>query len=114
MAYDSSNVFSKILKGEIKINKIYKDDFALSFFDISPKAKIHALVIPTGEYENFYDFHTSAPNKDIIGFYDAVKKVIELLELESLGFRLLSNCGINANQEVQHYHVHILGGEKLK
>ena len=50
MSYDDNNIFAKILKGEIPCNKIYEDEFVLSFHDINPQKKIHALVIPKGKY----------------------------------------------------------------
>ena len=40
MSYDDSNIFAKILRGEIPCNKIYEDDFVLSFHDINPQKKI--------------------------------------------------------------------------
>ena len=50
MSYDDNNIFAKILRGEIPCKKIYEDDFILSFHDINPQKKIHALVIPKGKY----------------------------------------------------------------
>ena len=50
MAYDDSNIFAKILRGEMPCKKIYEDDFILAFHDINPQKKIHALVIPKGKY----------------------------------------------------------------
>ena len=46
MSYDDNNIFAKILRSEIPCNKIYEDEFVLSFHDINPQKKIHALVIP--------------------------------------------------------------------
>ena len=56
MSYDDNNIFAKILRGEIPCNKIYEDDFVLSFYDINPQKKIHALVIPKGKYVDLDDF----------------------------------------------------------
>jgi histidine triad (HIT) family protein len=56
MSYDDNNIFAKILRGEIPCNKIYEDDFVLSFHDINPQKKIHALVIPKGKYIDLDDF----------------------------------------------------------
>ena len=50
MSYDDNNIFAKILRNEIPCNKIYEDKFVLSFHDINPQKKIHALVIPKGKY----------------------------------------------------------------
>ena len=55
MSYDDNNIFAKILRGEIPCNKIYEDDFVLSFHDINPQKKIHALVIPKGKYIDLDD-----------------------------------------------------------
>ncbi|MBT7583309.1 MAG: HIT domain-containing protein, partial [Kordiimonadaceae bacterium] len=49
MAYDSENIFAKILRGEIPCNKVYEDEYALAFHDINPQAPVHTLVIPKGE-----------------------------------------------------------------
>ena len=56
MSYDDNNVFAKILRGEITCKKIYEDNFILSFYDINPQKKIHALVIPKGKYTDFDNF----------------------------------------------------------
>ena len=49
MSYDNNNIFAKILRGEIPCKKIYEDDFVLSFYDIYPQKKIHALVMLQGK-----------------------------------------------------------------
>ena len=56
MNYDDNNIFAKILRGEIPCKKIYEDEYVLSFHDINPQKKIHALVIPKGKYINLDDF----------------------------------------------------------
>ena len=68
MKYDDNNIFAKILRGEIPCNKIYEDDFVLSFYDINPQKKIHALVIPKGKYIDLDDFNSNASNEEIIRF----------------------------------------------
>ena len=55
MSYDDNNIFAKILRTEIPCNKIYEDDFVLSFHDINPQKKIHALIIPKGNYSLAWD-----------------------------------------------------------
>lgn len=113
MAYDSNNIFAKILRGDIPCNKLYEDDFALAFFDINPQAPVHVLVIPKGEYENQHDFLTGATDEEVIGFARAVGKVTQMAKVTDSGYRVISNCGVNGGQEVPHYHIHILGGGKL-
>ena len=62
MPYDNNNIFAKILRDEIPCNKIYEDNYVLSFYDINPQKKIHALVIPKGKYVDLDDFNTNASN----------------------------------------------------
>ena len=67
MSYDDNNIFAKILRGEIPCNKIYEDDFILSFHDINPQKKIHALVIPKGKYIDLDDFSLKASPEEMVG-----------------------------------------------
>ena len=113
MAYDPNNIFAKILRGEIPCRKLYENDHALAFHDIHPQAPAHALVIPTGAYVAHDDFAANASDAEIAGFERAVGQVATLLGVDQTGYRLLSNCGVNAHQEVPHYHVHVLGGRAL-
>lgn len=114
MDYDTNNIFAKILRGEIPCGEIYRDDFALAFSDINPRAKIHALVIPTGAYVSSEDFYERASDAEITGYYRALDKVLEKLNLKAKsGYRLLSNSGADAGQEVPHFHTHIFSGENL-
>ena len=113
MGYDSNNVFAKILRGEIPCKKAYEDEFALAFYDISPQAPTHILVIPKGPYVNYDDFVASADDAEIIGFHHAVAQVVKDAGIDVSGYRLISNSGVDSHQEVPHYHVHILGGRAL-
>jgi histidine triad (HIT) family protein len=113
MSYDSNNIFAKILRGEIPAKKVYEDEFAFAFHDINPKAPTHVLVIPKGPYATHNDFVASANPEEIAGFARAVAKVTQVTGVANTGYRLISNCGVDAHQEVPHYHVHILGGKAL-
>jgi len=113
MAYDASNIFARILRGEIPAKKIYEDDHALAFHDIHPQAKVHALVIPKGAYVSWADFSARANEAEIAGFVRAVGKVAKQLGVEDSGYRLLANHGPDSHQEVPHLHVHIFGGQRL-
>ena len=75
MSYDDNNIFAKILRGEIPCKKIYEDDFVLSFYDINPQKKIHALVIPKGKYIDLDDFNTTATDKEIVGLIKGISVV---------------------------------------
>lgn len=113
MIYDPNNIFARILRKEIPAKIVYEDDFALAFYDLYPKAPVHALVIPKGEYISFYDFSEKASPEFMKGFYKAVQKTIDILDVKDQGFRVLSNHGQNGGQEVPHFHLHILGGRLL-
>lgn len=112
-SYDNNNIFAKILRSEIPSKKIIETAHTLSFHDAFPKAPVHALVIPKGEYLNLTDFTARASDIEIIDFWRTVYQVIELLELQDSGFRMISNSGSNGGQEVPHFHIHICGGKKL-
>jgi len=71
------------------------------------------LVIPKGPYVSNMDFSAKAPAEMVAGFWRAVGLVAHNLGLEETGYRLLSNMGHDAAQEVPHFHVHLFGGEKL-
>ena len=113
MTYDPNNIFAKILRGEIPAKKIYENAQALAIPDISPKAPTHILVIPKGAYKDHADFTTRATDAEIAGFERAVSEVAQIAGVDQTGYRLISNCGANAHQEVPHYHVHVLGGRAL-
>ena len=117
MIYDENNIFAKILRGEIPCNKIYEDEFVLAFHDINPQKKIHALVIPKGEYINLDDFSLKASEKEISGLIKGISLVAKKIgvsnEVKGGGYRSLVNIGENGGQEVSHLHFHIFGGEKV-
>ena len=110
MAYDDSNIFARILRGEIPSNKVYEDDHVLAFRDIAPQAPVHVLVIPKGAYVSHDDFSARASDGDIAAFTRAVGMIARDLGVAETGYRLIANTGLNGGQEVPHYHVHILGG----
>ena len=117
MNYDKNNIFAKILRGEISCKKIYENDYVPAFYDINPQKKIHALVIPKGEYVNLDDFSSKASEKEISGLIKGISIVAKKIgvsgEVKGGGYRSLVNIGENGGQEVPHLHFHIFGGEKI-
>ena len=117
MSYDDNNIFAKILRGEIPCKKIYEDEYVLAFYDINPQKKIHALVIPKGEYVNLDDFSSNASEKEITGLIKGISLVANKIgvseEVKGGGYRSLVNVGENGGQEVAHLHFHTFGGEKV-
>jgi histidine triad (HIT) family protein len=112
-AYDDTNIFAKILRGEIPCKKVYEDAHALAFHDINPQAPVHVLVVPKGKYVSWDDFSAKASAEEIAGFVRAVGQVARDLKLDVPGYRLLANIGADGGQEVPHLHIHIFGGHKL-
>ena len=111
--YDDSNIFARLLRGEIPAKRVYEDEWAVAFHDIAPQASTHVLVIPRGPYVALSDFVATASEAEIAGFFRAVGTVARDLGLEEPGFRVLANMGRDAGQEVPHFHVHLFGGGKL-
>jgi histidine triad (HIT) family protein len=111
--YDDSNIFARILRGEIPSKRIYEDEHALAFHDINPQAPVHILVIPKGRYVSWDDFSERGSDEEIAGFVRAVGKVARDMGLVARGYRLLANIGRLSGQEVPHLHVHIFGGQPL-
>ena len=111
--YDPNNIFARILRGEIPSKKLFENEHAFAFHDISTQAPVHVLVIPKGPYVSLADFSANAPDDLQVGFWRAVGEVARLLGLEPDGYRILSNAGTNSHQEVPHLHVHIFGGKPL-
>ena len=113
MTYDKNNIFAKILRGEIPCKKVCEDEYSLAFQDINPQAPVHILVIPKGEYRSLQEFTTNANDHEIASFMRIVSQVANDFDIVKSGYRILANNGEDANQEVPHFHVHVLGGKNL-
>ncbi len=112
--YDSRNIFAKILKGEIPCEKVFEDEHSLFFNDINPQAKIHVLGIPKAECVDISDFIEKSDEKTFISFFKSINHVLNILKVKDGGFKIISNSGKGGGQEVPHFHVHILAGERIK
>ncbi len=112
--YDKNNIFAKIIRGEIPSNKIYENEFAMSFYDVNPMFSTHALVIPKGPYKNILDFAKNAPAPEQAAFWECFAKTAEKLGIDC-EFNCLANAGANApfvKQSVFHFHLHLVAGSK--
>lgn len=112
-AYDESNIFARILRGELPSSKVYEDEHVLAFHDINPLAPTHILVIPKGAYVSWDDFSENASDAEIAALTRAAGKIARESGLVESGYRLLANTGIDSGQEVAHLHVHIFAGRPL-
>ena len=117
LPYDDSNIFARILRGELPSQTVYDDEFALAFHDINPQAPVHVLVIPKGPYVNLDHFITAASAEEIADFWRLAAQVARDLGVTEGegggGYRAITNAGANSHQEVPHFHLHILGGRAL-
>ena len=116
-----------MFKISLSIKLLYKDfsnsihssisnDFVLSFYDINPQKKIHALIIPKGKYIDLDDFNIRASDKEIVGLIKGISVVAKKLGISvdnGKGYRALANISEYGGQEVPHLHFHLFGGEKV-
>ena len=101
MNYDKNNIFAKILRKEIPCKKIFENNYVLSFYDINPQKKIHALVIPKGDYINLDDFNNRASDQEIIALIKAITEVSKILRISTdtgKGYRTLTNLDDHGGQ----------------
>ena len=116
MTYDKNNIFAKILRKEIPCKKIFENEYVFSFHDINPQKKVHALIIPKGEYIDLDDFNQRAPDLEIVALSKAITEVAKILCISfdtGQGYRTLTNQANHGGQEVLHLHFHLFGGEKV-
>jgi len=106
-------IFCKIVRGEIPSKKIYEDEEIYAFFDLEPQAPFHFLVIPKKHFASLDDINEEDENKEIIGhLFSKIPTIAESLGIPN-GYRVVNNCGEDANQTVPHIHFHVLGGRTL-
>ena len=104
-------IFCKIIAGEIPSTKVYEDETILAFRDIAPQAPTHVLVVPKAHIEDCNGI--TAENSAVVAHIFEVIPKIAAAEHLTGGYRVVSNCGADAGQTVQHLHFHILGGKVL-
>lgn len=109
---DEPSIFTRIINGEVPGEFVYKDDQVVAIRDIHPIAPFHVLIIPREPLENVYAVREE--HEALMGHMMLVAARIAQQEQLEDGFRLVINNGANANQEVFHLHMHMIGGRKLK
>lgn len=108
-------IFCKIIKGEIPATKIYETEKVVAFNDINPVAKIHVLVIPKKHITSLDTLNLENEDENIlVECIKAIQEITKSLGIDKTGYRIVTNIGEDANQEVKHLHFHILGGQKLE
>lgn len=111
--YNPDNIFAKILRGDIPCKKVFENDWVLAFHDIAPKAPVHVIIIPKKPYVSFIDFSKNASADEIAAVMQSTGQIAADLKLEESGYRVITNAGQNAGQEIPHFHLHLLGGKAL-
>lgn len=112
MATDSDCLFCKIVAGHIPADTVYESDSVLAFRDISPRASVHVLVIPKS-HEDTLGQMAGDDATGVAELFTVAREVARLEGIEDSGYRVVSNVGADAGQEVFHVHVHVLGGQRL-
>ena len=104
-------IFKKIIDGEIPAEIVYEDDLCLAFKDVNPQAPTHLLMIPKKEISSVDDL--SEADEVLVGhLFVAMREIAARLGLSG-GYRVVTNCGADAGQEVMHLHFHLLAGRRL-
>jgi len=102
-------LFCKIIAGEIPCTKVYEDEAVFAFRDINPQAPVHVLVLPKKHMANILECDGETM-KALLG---AVQTIARQEGIAEDGFRIVSNCGKNGAQSVNHLHIHVMGGKQL-
>lgn len=108
----SECIFDKIVNNEVPSKKVWENEKVVAFWDISPEAPVHVIIIPKKHIEKLSDVTPS--DKDLLGeLLLAVVEVSRAIGVDETGFRLIMNNGSDAGQIVPHIHFHLIGGKKL-
>ena len=105
-------IFCKIARGEIPSSKVYEDEQVVAFNDLNPQAPVHVLIVPKAHYANLNEVGDMSEAL-LAALLRAASRIAAQLGLDKSGYRIVSNCGPDACQSVQHLHIHLLGGAKL-
>lgn len=114
MAHDPNCIFCKIVAGEIPAQRVYEDDDIIAFDDINPWAPVHFLMIPKAHIPSMAQLgpeHASLMGK-IMTLAPRLALDKGCRPYPEGGFRVLVNTGEDGRQEVQHLHVHVIGGPR--
>jgi histidine triad (HIT) family protein len=107
-------LFCKIAAGEVPVAPVKKSPDAVAFKDINPQAPTHVLVIPVKHYPAVRNA-TGPEGERVLGRLLAfTAELATELGLDAGGYRIVTNTGPDAGQSVDHLHLHLLGGRKMK
>lgn len=109
---DHDCIFCRIAAGEIPSDIVYEDEQVVAFRDINPQAPVHVVIIPRRHIASL----ATSEAQDVCVLAEMLKVAKEVakgLGIEASGYRVVNNCGRDAQQSVQHIHFHVLGGRAL-
>jgi histidine triad (HIT) family protein len=106
MAYDSDNIFAKIIRGEIPAFVVYEDEATLAFMDVMPQSPGHTLVIPKIPAENLFDLELESATAALKTTQLVAGAILEAFKAD--GIMLNQFNGPVAGQTVFHFHIHIV------
>jgi histidine triad (HIT) family protein len=107
----SGCLFCKIVNGEIPAEIIHRDENTLAFKDINPQAPVHVLVIPHKHITRLTS-PEAVDGKMLAQIFVTIQKIAQQMKLDN-GFRVVTNCGADGGQTVDHIHFHVLGKRSL-
>ena len=105
-------LFCKIIAGEIPSKKVYDDEFVYAFYDISPQAPHHVVVVPKVHIPSANEV-TAENSAYVARIFEAIPKIAKELGFVENGYRVVNNCGEDGLQTVKHLHFHLMGGRKF-
>jgi len=107
-----SCIFCKIGNKEIPSQIVFENENILAFKDLNPQAPVHILVIPKKHISSINEINSK--NSFVVAeVFEAISKIVEQEGIKESGYRVVSNCGEDGCQSVEHLHFHIIGGKKL-
>lgn len=107
-----SCIFCKISKKEVSSKIVFESEDLLAFHDINPIAPVHILLIPKRHIASIKDI--SIEDSELVGkLIFSASEVAKKLGISEDGYKLLFRVGKNGGQEVDHIHLHLIGGAKL-
>ena len=105
-------IFARIIRGELDADVLHQDDYVTAFRDVAPQAPVHVLIVPNEAIPSVA--HVEGRHEPVLGrMLSVARRIAEAEGIAEDGYRLIVNTGRDAGQEVDHLHVHLIGGRPL-
>lgn len=103
-------IFCKIVDGSMSTERLFETDLVLGFKDIRPQAPVHLLIVPKRHVEKPDELKPD----ELADLFEASRQLADKFNVRDSGYRLLFNVGRHAGQEMDHVHLHLIGGKRSK